>query len=57
MYDAKVQNSVLDNYDSIDSNNSMRCDCIGDRSYFKQVQYESMFEFKSMHIPIENVIK
>lgn len=57
MYDAKIPSSAIDSYDFKDSNNSMRCDCVGDRAYFKQIQYESMFEFKSMHIPIETVIK
>lgn len=57
MYDAKILNSVVENYDSKDSNDSMRCDCIGDRSYFRQVQCESIFELKTMHIPIERVIK
>ncbi len=51
MYDIKDSNVYQE------SNDFVRCDCIGDRSYFKQVQYESMFQLKAIHIPIENIIK
>ncbi|ADK15188.1 MULTISPECIES: hypothetical protein [Clostridium] len=37
--------------------NKLRADCIGDRGYFRSTYYESMFQFKSMHIPTESLIK
>lgn len=40
-----------------ESKDCLRCDCIGDRSYFQQIQYECMFQFKTVHIPVENLIK
>jgi len=51
MYDAKNFEEVKKEKDTL------RCECIGDRAYFRQIQYESMFEFKTAHIPVENVIK
>lgn len=51
MYDIK------DSKQYEEMNDSIRCDCIGDRNYFKQIQYESMFELKSIHVPIETIIK
>lgn len=57
MYDAKNLNNLSELNNAIESNDNMRCDCIGDRAYFKQIQCESMFEFKSLHIPIDNIIK
>lgn len=51
MYDAKNFTDVKKEKDCL------RCDCIGDRAYFRQIQYETMFEFKTAHIPVENVIK
>ena len=51
MYDAKNFNEIKEEKDCL------RCDCIGDRAYFRQIQYETMFEFKTVHIPVENVIK
>lgn len=51
MYDIKIVKEL-------DVNKSrLRADCICDRSYFKQIQYSSMFELKSIHIPTENLIK
>jgi hypothetical protein len=51
MYDAK-------NFDDVKKEkDTLRCECIGDRAYFRQIQYESTFEFKTAHIPVENIIK
>ncbi|MBC2581366.1 hypothetical protein [Clostridium sp. DJ247] len=56
MYDAKnFENTNI--VDINETQNALRCDCIGDRTYFNQIQYENMFEFKTVHIPIENVIE
>lgn len=57
MYDAKTLNNVNELNNIRETNDCIRCDCIGDRAYFRQIQYESMFEFKTVHIPMENVIK
>lgn len=38
-------------------NNNIRTDCICDRSYFTKIQNSSMFELKSIYIPIEVIIK
>ncbi|CAB1245147.1 hypothetical protein ACFHWD_17350 [Clostridium sp. MT-14] len=35
----------------------LRANCIGDRGYFNNFQNQSMFELKSIHIPIKNIIK
>ncbi|AKA68491.1 MULTISPECIES: hypothetical protein [Clostridium] len=35
----------------------VRCECIGDRNYFQQIQCESMFQLKSAYVPIESIIK
>ncbi|MBP2031842.1 hypothetical protein J2Z42_000507 [Clostridium algifaecis] len=51
MYDVKIVEELQKN------KNTLRADCICDRSYFKQIQYYSMFELKSIHIPTENLIK
>jgi hypothetical protein len=51
MHDVKNFEDIKENEDC------NRCDCIGDRTYFKQIQYESMFEFKTVHVPMENIIK
>ncbi len=51
MYDIKQSDEFEKNNDLI------RCECIGDRCYFKQIQSESMFQLKSIHVPIETVIK
>lgn len=52
MYDVKNSKQVIE-----EEKGSMRCDCISDRAYFRQIQYESMFEFKALHIPIENIVR
>lgn len=51
MYDVKNDSNINDEKDCL------RCDCIGDRAYFQQIQYDTMFEFKTVHIPMENIIK
>lgn len=51
MYDIKSIEKLEENKDSL------RSDCIGDRSYFKQIQYECMFELKSIHVPTEGLLR
>lgn len=51
MYDIKEFKELEEN------KNKLRANCIGDRHYFKNIQHQSMFEFKSIHIPTENLIK
>ncbi|NMM62689.1 hypothetical protein HBE96_08270 [Clostridium sp. P21] len=51
MHDMKQSDEFEKNKDLI------RCECIGDRNYFQQIQYESMFQLKSNHVPIETIIK
>ncbi|MCI1944165.1 hypothetical protein [Clostridium luticellarii] len=40
-----------------ESKNKLRANCIGDRGYFNNFQYQSMFELKSIHVPIKSIIK
>ncbi|MEY7999998.1 hypothetical protein AB8U03_07265 [Clostridium sp. Mt-5] len=51
MYDIKDFKEIEENKCKI------RANCIGDRGYFNSFQYQSMFELKSIHVPMKNVIK
>ncbi|MEY8762789.1 MULTISPECIES: hypothetical protein [Clostridium] len=51
MYD--IKNSI----ELTEKRGRLRADCIGDRGYFNSFQNQSMFELKSIHIPIKNLSK
>jgi len=50
MYDAKNQNEEKEI-------TNLRCPVIMDRSYFRQVQAESIVNLKNSYIPMEDIIK
>ncbi|MHC6179870.1 hypothetical protein ACYUJ6_08435 [Clostridium sp. JNZ X4-2] len=51
MYDIK-------NFKELEENKGkLRANCIGDRGYFNNLQNQSMFELKSIHVPMKNMIK
>jgi len=52
MYDAKDNNVK-----TIHITNNLKNGCIGDRSYFMNVQKESLMNFKSSYVPTEKIIK